>query len=224
MRTRTKIMSAMLGVAVLVNPLASLGYEYGNVARANEISYSNYQKQMVLQKHIEFIDSQIFVESNQLTINKSVVLDYMKENWSELNVNNEFSSPEELYTNIEISVLSMNKKLSSGWYKLNEEKGITEKYQSRAGGSYYHNTYWWGIEYLAYNAQQKAELVRDLTNSATVLGIGAAATFKIPLLAAGLGINAGLYSLMASNVSGFWSDRVKLKIFRTGLYHTVSAL
>ena len=104
--------------------------------------------------------------------------------------------------------------------KITNNKGITKKYKTVIGGSYYSNSYWWGEEYLTYNSTQKAELSRDLAISSAIISAGSG----IPIIGPGFGISAALYGIMAARVGGFWSDRLKLKIFRTALYHTIDAI
>lgn len=223
MKKMVKLTSTILTAGLLITPITTLTTNFDNVAKANT-NYKDYQKQVILQKHINYIDSQIYLENDVLKINKSNVINYIKNNWKEINIYTDFGSHEEFYSSIELAVTSINNKINTGYYKFNNQKGITEKYQSRIGGSYYNNTYWWGEEYLVYNASQKAELSRDLAIAASIIGTAGAMTSGFSIIAGGLGLSAGIYTAMSARVGGFWSDRLKLKIYRTGFYHTVDAI
>lgn len=76
--------------------------------------------------------------------------------------------------------------MSTGQYKIIDNKEITLKYQKRLGDSYFHNSYWCGEEYLVYNTQQKSKLARDLGLAATAVGVGSLvpslASVSVPLL------------------------------------------
>ncbi len=222
MNTKLKIATSLILTGSLAfSPIGSLIQQNNNVVKANEKVSIN--SNIDIQKHINYIDSQIYLENNKLKINKDIVLNYIKLNFSKLNIDNKYKTPDEYYNDIELSITNLNNKVNSGYYKFNN-KGITEKYKSRIGGSYYNNSYWWGDEYLTYNSSQKAELSRDLSISGSVMAGGGSLTYWVPIIAAGFGISATSYYIMSARVGAFWSDRLKLKIFRTGLYHTIDAI
>ena len=222
MKTKLKIATSLILTGSLAfSSIASLIQKNNDVAKANEKVSIN--SNIDIQKHINYIDSQIYLENNKLKINKDIVLNYIKLNFSELNIDNKYKTPDEYYNNIELSITNLNNKVNSGYYKFNN-KGVTEKYKSGAGGSYYSNSYWWGEEYLTYNSRQKTELARDLSLAATAMTAGGILTGWAPVIAAGFGLSATSYYAMSTRVGAFWSDRLKLKIFRTGLYHTIDAI
>ena len=168
-----KILTAILAGTISITSLSA--FISDNQAEAKRINgRTKKDNSSNIQESINFIDSQISIKDNKFIANKTSILEYITKNWEKLNLNNEYNTPIEYYNNvIESSLNTLNNNLSTGQYKVIENKGITLKYQERLGGSYYHNTYWWGEEFLVYNGQQKAELARDLGISATAVGTGA---------------------------------------------------
>ncbi|MBU0279383.1 hypothetical protein, partial [Gemella sp. zg-1178] len=94
MNKKVKIASAILASSLLITPISALVSNYDNVAKASETN-----NKINIQKHIEYIDSQIYLENNNLKINKDAILIYIKENWNEININNQFKTPEDYYQN-----------------------------------------------------------------------------------------------------------------------------
>ncbi|MBU0278140.1 hypothetical protein, partial [Gemella sp. zg-1178] len=92
---KVKIASAILASSLLITPISALVSNYDNVAKAE----GKENNQINIQKHIEYIDSKIYLENNNLKINKDAILIYIKENWNEININNQFKTPEDYYQN-----------------------------------------------------------------------------------------------------------------------------
>ncbi|MBU0279357.1 hypothetical protein [Gemella sp. zg-1178] len=158
MNKKLKFTSAILASSLLITPISALVSNYDNVAKAE----GKENNQINIQKHIDYIDSQIYLENNNLKINKDFVLNYIKINFKELNINNQFKTPEEYYQNIELSVSNINKKVNSAWYKFNATNGITEKYQSRSGGGFEVYYYWWGSQVYIHNQWELNNFKREI--------------------------------------------------------------
>lgn len=157
MNTKFKFISALLSASLLITPISYITQNNQNIAKANNQIINNQN-----QKHINYIDSQITLKNNQLIINKTQVLKYIKQNWNEININNNFKTPEEYFNNIELSITNINQKVSSGWYKFNNQKGIKEKYQTKAGGGFEAYYYWWGSQVYIHNQWELNNFKREI--------------------------------------------------------------
>lgn len=160
MDKKFKFASAIISAGLLITPISGLVNSYDNVAKAEQINI----KESNIKKHINYIDSNILVKNNQLIINnKDNVINYIKKNWNEININNKFDTPEDYYNDIESSIIQMNKKLNSGWYKLNIDKSISQRFQSR----YMHNGYekydqWYGIQIYIHDKQGLENFINEM--------------------------------------------------------------
>jgi hypothetical protein len=167
MSKKFKFASAVLSAGLLITPVSGLINNYDSVAKAEY--NSNQKNQVNIENHIKYIDNQIYLENNNLKINKNNILNYIKKNWNELNINNKFNTPEECYNNIELSVNKLNKKVKSGWYKFNKDKSISQKYQDKYTYSSGLEEYeqWWGYQYYIKSQSAANEykfLIKNLAN------------------------------------------------------------
>lgn len=218
MKKNIKTFSIFLAAVLTIIPIGNI-VQQNNIAKAENNTQQN-TKNNKINKHINYIDTQIKIINNKFIINEVNVKKYIEKNWDQIKLSTKLKTSKEYYETVISGINELNSKLETNNYEITNNKGITEKYKTVIGGSYYHNSYWWGEEYLTYNSTQKAELSRDLAISAAIIGMGSG----IPIIGPGLGISATLYGVMAARVGGFWSDRLKLKIFRTALYHTIDAI
>lgn len=218
MKKNIKTFSIFLAAVLTIIPIGNI-VQQNNIAKAENNTQQN-TKNNKINKHINYIDTQIEIINNKFIINEVNVKKYIEKNWDQIKLSTKLKTSKEYYETVISGINELNSKLETNNYEITNNKGITEKYKTVTGGSYYNNSYWWGEEYLTYNSTQKAELSRDLAISAAIIGTGSG----IPIIGPGLGISATLYAIMAARVGGFWSDRLKLKIFRTALYHTIDAI
>ena len=215
---KLKIAASIISLGILINPVSTL-INNSNIANAQNNTQQN-TKNNKINKHINYIDTQIKIINNKFIINEVNVKKYIEKNWDQIKLSTKLKTSKEYYETVISGINELNSKLETNNYEITNNKGITKKYKTVIGGSYYSNSYWWGEEYLTYNSTQKAELSRDLAISAAIISAGSG----IPIIGPGFGISAALYGIMAARVGGFWSDRLKLKIFRTALYHTIDAI
>lgn len=218
MKKNIKTFSIFLAAVLTIIPIGNI-VQQNNIAKAENNTQQN-TKNNKINKHINYIDTQIKIINNKFIINEVNVKKYIEKNWDQIKLSTKLKTSKEYYETVISGINELNSKLETNNYEITNNKGITEKYKTVIGGSYYNNSYWWGVEYLTYNSTQKAELSRDLAISAAIIGAGSG----IPIIGPGLGISSALYGIMAARVGGFWSDRLKLKIFRTALYHTIDAI
>ena len=218
MKKNIKTFSIFLAAVLTIIPIGNI-VQQNNIAKAENNTQQN-TKNNKINKHINYIDTQIKIVNNKFIINEVNVKKYIEKNWDQIKLSTKLKTSKEYYETVISGINELNSKLETNNYEITNNKGITEKYKTVTGGSYYSNSYWWGVEYLTYNSTQKAELSRDLAISAAIISAGSG----IPIIGPGFGISAALYGVMAARVGGFWSDRLKLKIFRTALYHTIDAI
>lgn len=218
MKKNIKTFSIFLAAVLTIIPIGNI-VQQNNIAKAENNTQQN-TKNNKINKHINYIDTQIKIINNKFIINEVNVKKYIEKNWDQIKLSTKLKTSKEYYETVISGINELNSKLETNNYEITNNKGITEKYKTVTGGSYYSNSYWWGVEYLTYNSTQKAELSRDLAISAAIISAGSG----IPIIGPGFGISAALYGVMAARVGGFWSDRLKLKIFRTALYHTIDAI
>lgn len=218
MKKNIKTFSIFLAAVLTIIPIGNI-VQQNNIAKAENNTQQN-TKNNKINKHINYIDTQIKIINNKFIINEVNVKKYIEKNWDQIKLSTKLKTSKEYYETVISGINELNSKLETNNYEITNNKGITEKYKTVIGGSYYNNSYWWGVEYLTYNSTQKAELSRDLAISAAIISAGSG----IPIIGPGLGISAALYGIMSARVGGFWSDRLKLKIFRTALYHTIDAI
>lgn len=218
MKKNIKTFSIFLAAVLTIIPIGNI-VQQNNIAKAENNTQQN-TKNNKINKHINYIDTQIKIINNKFIINEVNVKKYIEKNWDQIKLSTKLKTSKEYYETVISGINELNSKLETNNYEITNNKGITKKYKTVIGGSYYSNSYWWGEEYLTYNSTQKAELSRDLAISAAIISAGSG----IPIIGPGFGISAALYGVMAARVGGFWSDRLKLKIFRTALYHTIDAI
>ena len=218
MKKNIKTFSIFLAAVLTIIPIGNI-VQQNNIAKAENNTQQN-TKNNKINKHINYIDTQIKIINNKFIINEVNVKKYIEKNWDQIKLSTKLKTSKEYYETVISGINELNSKLETNNYEITNNKGITEKYKTVTGGSYYSNSYWWGEEYLTYNSTQKAELSRDLAISSAIISAGSG----IPIIGPGFGISAALYGIMAARVGGFWSDRLKLKIFRTALYHTIDAI
>ena len=218
MKKNIKTFSIFLAAVLTIIPIGNI-VQQNNIAKAENNTQQN-TKNNKINKHINYIDTQIKIINNKFIINEVNVKKYIEKNWDQIKLSTKLKTSKEYYETVISGINELNSKLETNNYEITNNKGITKKYKTVIGGSYYSNSYWWGEEYLTYNSTQKAELSRDLAISSAIISAGSG----IPIIGPGFGISAALYGIMAARVGGFWSDRLKLKIFRTALYHTIDAI
>ncbi|EPT57709.1 hypothetical protein [Streptococcus agalactiae] len=221
MNKKLKLTSAILSTSLIITPISGIINKNDNLAKAGEIKKENNN----IQKHIEYIDTQIYLENNNLKINKNNILNYIKQNWNEININNQFKSPEDFYNKIQNSVHDLNKQVNSGFYKYNNNKGTTPKFQSRSSSGIQVENYWWGRETRMYDTEDIDEAVyilRNISKGATVIGI---MSYAIAPLAVTSGVTGVYTAHMADKIEGWrYHGNCKLKVFWAGGYFTTDKL
>ncbi|MDU3831585.1 hypothetical protein [Gemella haemolysans] len=213
MNTKFKITAAVLSAGLIITPLSGLVQNNQNVAKASDLVSKKTSSENSIQKHIDYIDSQIYLANNHLIVNKEQVLKYLKQNWNEINKNTKLNTPEEYLNSIELSISNINEKVSSGWYEFDNQKGIKEKYQSRSAQRYEIYEQWWGFQMYAHYQYQVDDLTDDLETAAYAIGAagGISAFFTGPVGAA-LGLVGLNYGWMKVKVERTFRDYGSVKL------------
>lgn len=236
MNKKFKFTSAVLTAGLIITPILGTINQNNNIAEAKQnIKFNDYiSKKDTLQKHIDYIDSQISIINSRLVINRENVLNYINKNWNVLK-NENYNTPIEYYNNIENSISEMNNKLSSGYYKLTNDKGIIEKYQSREiVNGYERYSKWWGYQYYARGSAGE-RLASDFEDAAEKRGWGTVALGGVALFSGGVGIpilgiftafSSTQFSSIAIKVRRYISyyGSVKVSVYVTGAYYTVEPI
>lgn len=234
MNTKFKITAAVLSAGLIITPLSGLVQNNQNVAKADNTVVKEQNKKKYI-NHINYIDSQIHLKNNQLVMNKDKIYKYLKQNWLEINVNDNYKSPEEYLSNIEVAITAMNEKVASGWYKFDKEKGMIQKYQSREWiNGYERYEKWWGFQYYARGAAGE-QLARDFEDAAEKRAWGAGALGTVGVFSGGIGIpllviftgftTTQFYSIetkVRRHISSYGT--VKVSVYVSGSYYTVEPI
>ena len=129
--------------------------------------------------------------------------------------------------NIELSVNQINEKLNSGLYKINEKKGISQKYQERSGSSYESYSYWWGSQYYMKNQTQVDDLNDDISTMQYLLLLGTPASALLgPFATAAVAGFGGQFEYMKNRVSRTFrlNGSCKLTLYFGGVYFTTEGI
>jgi hypothetical protein len=224
-----KFTIALITTTLIFTPLSQSIYKNSNIIKANEVENQKYNfkqgdsDQSNIIKHIKYIDNKIQIQNNELIIqDKNSILKYIEENWKEINKNNQFKSKEEFYNNIESTIKDMNKKVKSGYYNLQNNKGIVNTYELLGNrGGYETYNYWWGAQFYAKSSYGAENLARDCEDNAYVSG---GSSIVIGYFVAPVGALVALAALnfgyMATKVRRCFNDygSVKLTLYAYGAY------
>ena len=162
MNTKFKITAAVLSAGLIITPLSGLVQNNQNIAKASDLVSKKTNSENSIQKHIDYIDSQIYLANNHLIVNKEQVLKYLKQNWNEINKNTKLNTPEEYLNSIKLSISNINEKVSSGWYKFDNQKGIKERFKARSNGGFEAYYYWWGSQVYIHNKWELNNFKREI--------------------------------------------------------------
>lgn len=194
--------------------------------KINNITYSSVNSNIKeldkkTEKIIQNIDTFINIDSGAYKVNKNELQNYINNNWNDIkNSFPEQKTKEDFINEINKNINNLNTELSTGQYKLTEDKAIIPLFQERSGSMTTYN-YWWGRETRLHNRYQinlAVNVLRDVSKGSAFLGI---LSYACAPLAATLGAGSWYASHMADKISAWYSyGNCKLKVYWAGYFTT----